>query len=149
MCCVFLLCKWADHHLSLQHVSLQAGAILLSAVGPADRQAVRLPLLFGLAGGGTAPALHRHPSFQTWCNYSLKVQKRTKKNHRKEGDEVSRKLFLVGNIRWLCCTWQWLNVWSDKVSECEKELLSIKAQQVLHGNLKMKYEELLGQKFRC
>lgn len=51
-------------HLSFQHVSLQARAILLGAVGPADGQAVGLPLLLGLAGGDVAPALHRHASVQ-------------------------------------------------------------------------------------
>lgn len=53
-----------NHHLSLQHVSLQAGAVLLGAVGPADGQAVGLPLLLGLAGSSTTPALHWHPSVQ-------------------------------------------------------------------------------------
>lgn len=52
-------------HLSFQHVSLQARAILLGAVGPANGQAVRLPLLLGLAGGDVAPALHRHASVQS------------------------------------------------------------------------------------
>lgn len=128
--CVFSLCKWANLHLSLQHVSLQAGAILLGAVGPADRQAVRLPLLLGLAGGSAAPALHRHPSFQTWFNHSLKVQ-----NHRKEGDQMVKKNIIPGgnnlpqsveNIRPQCCSsciWQLprVNVWNDKVNVCETE----------------------------
>lgn len=52
-------------HLWLQHLSLQPGAVLLGAVGPADRQAVRLSLLLGLASSCTAHSLHRHPS---WSN---------------------------------------------------------------------------------
>ena len=47
-------------YLSVQQVSLQAGAVLLCAVGPPDGQTVGLPLLLRLPGGSAAPALHRH-----------------------------------------------------------------------------------------
>lgn len=54
--------EWERDHLSLQQLPLQARAVLLRAVGPADGQAVGLPLLLGLAGAGAAAALHWHGS---------------------------------------------------------------------------------------
>lgn len=64
-------CRGGSCHLWLQHVSLQAGPVLLGAVGPADGQAVGLPLLLGLASSCTAHRLHGHPGrshrlYPTW-----------------------------------------------------------------------------------
>lgn len=65
-------------HLRLQHVSLQARALLLRAVGPADGQAVGLPLLLGLASSGTAHGLHGHPSWSHHHHHALELEEKHK-----------------------------------------------------------------------
>lgn len=140
---LFVLCKSTSDHLSLQHVSLQTRSVLLGAVGPADGQAVGLPLLLRLAGGGAAPALHRHRSVQTWWRHSLEVwksqERRWRTGSRPGCESLTRQLRSVGNIRRQRRAWRWLYLAAD-TWECVKQTLS--------GYVKVKQEGLLRQKLR-